>query len=216
MSKPKRTTAKAPDLSYIAEELRQFAVPIDSLEPDPENARAHPDANREATRASLAERGQVLPITVRLANRRVMTGNNTLEEARALGWTHIAAIFRDYTEDQAIAWAIAHNRTAELAQWDYQQLAALVSEHPDVDWGAAGFDAGELEGILAARDGVAEHDMPDTKEIDPDDIEDYEPDQDFFLIKIENVPPAIKDAAVAALNRTLAEIGDGTLVARAY
>ena len=105
MNKPKSKPRKkaAPDLSYIAEELRELAVPIDSLELDPENARQHPDNNRAATRASLASRGQVLPITVRLANSRVMTGNSTVEEARGLGWTHIAAIFLDYSEEQAAA-----------------------------------------------------------------------------------------------------------------
>jgi DNA modification methylase len=134
-----------PDLSYIAEELRPFAVPIDSLELDPKNARLHPEKNREATKASLAERGQVLPITVRLANRVVMTGNSTLELARELGWSHIAATFRDYTEQEAAAWAIAHNRSAELAEWDLEVLGETILEFPDVDWQAVGFDAADID-----------------------------------------------------------------------
>lgn len=177
MSKPKRT-ANTPDLHYIVEELRPFAVPIDSLELDPENARAHGDENRATVAASLRDRGQTLPITVRKANRRIMTGNCTAEEMRALGHTHVAALFFDYTEEQAIAWAIVHNRSAELAVWDYQQLAATISEHPDVDWEMAGFDAAELEGILAA----AASEQPETttvseheREIDGDEVEDEVP-----------------------------------------
>lgn len=142
MSKPK------PNLSYIAEHLRKMAVPIDSLQLDPDNARRHDEANRASIRASLVERGQVLPITVRLFNRRVMTGNGTLEEARALGWTHIAAILLDYDEAQAAAWAIAHNRSAELGQWDFEQLAATMVEFDSVDWGAVGWEASELEAII--------------------------------------------------------------------
>jgi len=152
MNKPKSKPRKkvAPDLSYIAEELRELAVPIDSLELDPENARQHPDNNRAATRASLASRGQVLPITVRLANSRVMTGNSTVEEARGLGWTHVAAIFLDYSEEQAAAWAIAHNLGASLALWDDEQLAATLREYQDaVDWVDVGFDADYLEALLA-------------------------------------------------------------------
>jgi hypothetical protein len=163
MSKQKRMPA--PDLSYIAEELRQFAVPIGSLTTDPKNARLHGEANRASTRASLVERGQTLPITVRLANSVVMTGNSTLEIARELGWLHIAATFRDYDEAQAAAWAIAHNRTAELATWDYRQLAETIAESPDSNWIDVGFEANELEAIMAhartqseAPDAPAEND----------------------------------------------------------
>jgi DNA modification methylase len=147
MSKPKRQPA--PDLSYIAEELRQFAVPIASLVLDPANARDHGEANRASVRASLTERGQTLPITVRQANRLIMTGNCTVEEMLALGHTHVAALFRDYTEAQAAAWAIAHNRTAELATWDYRQLGETMAAFPEVDWLAVGHEANELEAILA-------------------------------------------------------------------
>jgi DNA modification methylase len=147
MSKPKRQPA--PDLSYIAEELRQFAVPIASLVLDPANARDHGEANRASVRASLTERGQTLPITVRLANRVIMTGNCTVEEMLALGHTHVAALFRDYTEAQAAAWAIAHNRTAELATWDYRQLGETMAAFPEADWLAVGHEANELEAILA-------------------------------------------------------------------
>ena len=156
MSKPK------PNLSYIAEHLRKMAVPIDSLQLDPDNARRHDDANRASIRASLVERGQVLPITVRLFNRRVMTGNGTLEEARALGWTHIAAILLDYDEAQAAAWAIAHNRSAELATWDFEQLAATMVEFDSVDWGAVGWEASELEAIIAQARVEAASPTPET------------------------------------------------------
>jgi DNA modification methylase len=160
MSKPKRTPA--PDLSYIAEELRQFAVPIDSLTPDPKNARVHGEANQASTRSSLVERGQTLPITVRLANRVVMTGNSTLEIARELGWTHIAALLLDYDEAQAAAWAVAHNRTAELATWDYRQLGETMAAFPEVDWIAVGHEANELEAILAHAAVVEIQSEPET------------------------------------------------------
>jgi hypothetical protein len=55
----------------------------------------------------------------------------------------------DYDEAQAAEWAIAHNRTAELATWDYTQLAATIAAHPDVDWEGVGYDSTELEAILA-------------------------------------------------------------------
>ena len=161
MSKSKRSTAPAPspepaepspDLSYIAEDIRGSAVPIDSLVPDPKNARLHGEANRAATLSSMRSRGQTLPITVRLANRVVMTGNSTLDIAKELGWTHLAAVFLDYTEAEAAAWAIAHNHGATLATWDYRQLAETMAEFSEINWVDEGFDPSELEAIMARAD----------------------------------------------------------------
>jgi DNA modification methylase len=147
MSKPKRQPA--PDLSYIAEDLRPFAVPIDSLVLDPKNARLHNEPNIASIKASLAARGQRKPITVRRDGSIVMTGNGTVETAKALGWTHIAALFFDDDAAEAAAWAIADNRSAELATWDYRQLGETMAAFPEVDWLAVGHEANELEAILA-------------------------------------------------------------------
>ena len=170
MSKSKRPTAPAPspepaepspDLNYIAEDIRGSAVPIDSLVPDPKNARLHGEANRAATLSSMRSRGQTLPITVRLANRVVMTGNSTLDIAKELGWTHLAAVFLDYTEAEAAAWAIAHNHGATLATWDYRQLAETMAEFSEIDWVEdVKFDSSEFEAIMvAARDGLDDLDL---------------------------------------------------------
>jgi DNA modification methylase len=147
MSKPKRTPA--PDLSYIAEDLRQFAVSIASLVLDPKNARLHNEPNIASIKASLAGRGQRKPITVRRDGSIVMTGNGTVETAKALGWSHIAALFFDDDAAEAAAWAIADNRSAELATWDYRQLGETMAAFPEVDWLAVGHEANELEAILA-------------------------------------------------------------------
>jgi hypothetical protein len=152
------------DLSYIVPELRRFAVPVDSLVLDPKNANTHPDENRASVRHSLETRGQTLPITVRKASRVVMTGNCTVEETITLGRTHIAAVFLDYTEEQAAAWAISHNRTAELATWDHEQLAATIAEYPAVDWQGVGFEANELEALLAEHAKADEHDTTTVSE----------------------------------------------------
>jgi DNA modification methylase len=147
MSKPKRQPA--PDLSYIAEDLRPFAVPIGSLVLDPKNARLHNEPNLASIKASLSGRGQRKPITVRRDGSIVMTGNGTVETAKALGWTHIAALFFDDDAAEAAAWAIADNRSAELATWDYRQLGETMAAFPEVDWLAVGHEANELEAILA-------------------------------------------------------------------
>lgn len=69
---------------------------------------------------------------------------------------------------------------------------------------------------MQAADGSAEHIDKEAKSVDPDQIDPYDPDTDFFVIKIENVPPGWKEEAVAMVNETLRGVGDGTLVAKAY
>lgn len=134
--------AVAPALDYIAEPLRWLAVDVATLEHDPRNARKHSDENVEAVRRSLARFGQRTPLVVQRPNI-VRKGNATLVAARALGWTHVAAVFVEETNLDAQAYAIADNRTAELATWDDAMLEELLRELRDEDFedlGVTGFD----------------------------------------------------------------------------
>jgi len=113
-------------------------VPLDSLRPDPQNVRRHDDRNLEAVRRSLASFGQQKPI-VALRDGTVIAGNATLQAARDLGWEQIAVAWSDLDPVQAKAYAIADNRTAELAEWDWDALAQQLEE-----LGEAGFDVESL------------------------------------------------------------------------
>lgn len=104
--------AAVPVVDYIASDLREFAVPIDSVIRDPNNARMHPERNLEAIRQSLCLYSQVKPVVVRRQTRVVMAGNGTWEAAKSLGWTKIAATFVDMSDVQAAGYGLADNRTA--------------------------------------------------------------------------------------------------------
>ena len=101
---------------------------LDELKTDPANARSHSPANLEAIKSSLEAFGQQKPIVVSEAGV-VIAGNGTLEAARSLGWEALDCVTTDLAGDEAKAFAIADNRTAELAHWDYdvltEQLGAL-------------------------------------------------------------------------------------------
>jgi DNA modification methylase len=122
-----------PDLSHIAEPLRGLAMPIASVALDPANARLHAERNLAAVGASLRVYGQRKPIVVRRAGMIVTAGNGTLEAAKRLGWTHIAAVVVDDDPITATGYAIADNRTAELATWDEAALGRLLKELKDED-----------------------------------------------------------------------------------
>jgi len=127
MAKRNRVTvATEAELSHIAESLRALAVPIDSIDLDPANARKHPTENLEAIRASLRVYGQRKPIVVNRRTGTVEAGNGTLSAGRMLAWKYIAVVFVDDDSMTAAGFAIADNRTAELAEWDQAALEATL------------------------------------------------------------------------------------------
>lgn len=141
----------APDLSYIAEGLRSLALPIASLTLDPANARKHPERNLAAVENSLRRFGQRIPIVVQKQGMVVRAGNARLDCAKKLGWTHIAALVVDESDVTATAFAIADNRTAELAQWDDDVLAAILhslqtADFPIID---IGFSLEDLQSLTS-------------------------------------------------------------------
>jgi len=135
-------------LSYIAEPLRGLAVPIGSLNPDPANARTHDEKNIQAIVVSLSRFGQRSPIVVQKQGMVVRAGNGRLIAAKSLGWTHIAAIIVDESSVDATAFAIADNRTAELAGWDDETLASLLQSLPTDMREVSGFSDDDLSVVL--------------------------------------------------------------------
>ncbi len=144
-------------LDHIAEPLRKLAVPTDSLTLDPANARTHSPKNLAAIKASLTRFGQRLPIVVQREGMIVRAGNGRVMAARELGWTHIAAVVCDDENIDAVAFAIADNRSAELADWDDAALAALLDELPAETVADLGFDDDDLA-ALAGDDSDAAFD----------------------------------------------------------
>jgi ParB-like chromosome segregation protein Spo0J len=116
-------------------ELRIETVNVNSLTPDPANARRHDDKNLKAIADSLKLFGQRKPLTV-TPDSIVVTGNGTLQAAKSLGWTEIAIARTPigWTWEQIRAWALADNRTAELAEWDDKVLADQLLELDANGW----------------------------------------------------------------------------------
>lgn len=144
-------------------------VKIASLSTDPENARKHSSKNINAIAASLTNFGQQRPLVV--WDNIIIAGNGTVEAAKSLGWTDISIIRvpADWTSDQARAYALADNRTAELAEWDPETLAGQL-----VDLDSMGFNVAELGFTL---DAGKPSDFLDGLSVDetPGDLEDDGP-----------------------------------------
>jgi hypothetical protein len=116
----------------IVKQLEHLAVSIDQLHHDPSNARKHGQKNLEAIKASLHKFGQRKPIIVQKDGMVVRAGNGTLAAAKELGWKQIAAVVLDDDNATASQFAIADNRTAELAEWDEDILKFELDRFPDL------------------------------------------------------------------------------------
>ena len=129
-------------------------ISIAQLSLDPKNARKHSARNLEAIAASLLKFGQRKPLVVHRGV--VLAGNGTLEAARSLGWTEIevSEVPQDWDNDTAKAYALADNRTAELAEWDESELAKQLLELQDADWNIEelGFEVPALFDIDGDKD----------------------------------------------------------------
>lgn len=120
-------------------------VSISSLIPDPANARKHNQKNLDAIKGSLAKFGQVKPIVVD-GNNIVVAGNGTMAAAVSLGWDKLDIVRTHLTGPEAIAFALADNRTAELAEWDLDTMGPILKSLQDIDFDldSIGFDEKDL------------------------------------------------------------------------
>lgn len=144
------------DLSVVTEHhrvldgLTDLLVPIRSINPDPDNVRLHDERNLKAVRNSLNTFGQHQPVVVQRDGMVVRIGNARLQAALSLGWTHVAALIVEEGRVNAMARAIADNKTGELAVWDFQGLASQLQQLSDdgLDLELVGFESFEANMLL--------------------------------------------------------------------
>jgi DNA modification methylase len=135
---------------------------IADLTPDPQNARQHDDKNLKAIMGSLKEFGQRKPIVITEAGT-IVAGNGTVEAAKRLGWLDIEVVRvpSDWTDAQVKAFAIADNRTAELANWNQEVLTSQLLELEAEGWELSEFGFEPLEMPVNPSE-VLEDEVPET------------------------------------------------------
>lgn len=147
---PQATPAKAPGsklLGAVAQvpvgELKLWdgnpRKMIDSAEDVALNSvktwKANPRKNDEAVprlAELLREHGQRSPLVVWRKNNVIYKGNTTYKAARFLGWDKIAVVYADFPSEQAaIAYGIADNKSSEWSDWDDNALSKLLKSDSD-------------------------------------------------------------------------------------
>jgi DNA modification methylase len=158
---------QATGLAALAERIELW--PIDRLHPYERNPRTHSEAQVDQIAASIVEFGWTNPILID-ENAGILAGHGRLLAARKLGLPEVPVIrFEHLSEAQKRAYILADNQIALQAGWDdallAEELAWLRDERFDLD--LIGFDASELERLLALADGEAVSDETEDEVPEP-------------------------------------------------
>lgn len=142
----------APDLSYIAEPLRPFAIPVDSLTSLVGNPRR---GDVDALVEILRKFGQRQILTARRhddGTLELTVGNHRWLAAKHLGWSHVAVIVCDDDDQEARAWSLAENHSHDMGDYDAAELAEFISTVEDLDLLAiTGYSPLDVDSILGAK-----------------------------------------------------------------
>lgn len=159
----------------VLPELERFLVPVESLNFDPKNPQVHPARNLEAIQASFTEHGQDQLLVVQKDGMIVRKGNGRLKAAKALGWTHIAALVVDEPTPNGIRRGLADNQASYLAERDDKILADLLADLEESTQDmppVAGFTMEEIDALLDAGRG---DDLTDGVDFGRSDPENFKP-----------------------------------------
>ena len=108
-----------------------------------ENNPRHNEKAVEAVAESIKQFGFKVPVIID-SNYIIVAGHTRVKAAKLLGLETVPCIIADdLTPEQAKAFRLADNKTAELAEWDFNALEKELAEL-DIDMQQFGFDIEEI------------------------------------------------------------------------
>ena len=115
-------------------------IPVGQLKPYEKNARKHAEYDIGQIAKSIEQYGFNDPIGIWGKDNIIVEGHGRLLAAKKPGMKEVPCIrIDDMTDEQRRAYAIMHNKTAELSSWDFDLLAEDIGELDfsgfDIDWG---------------------------------------------------------------------------------
>lgn len=168
-------------------DLKIEYLPLKALKPYERNARKHGKEDVEAVAACIRETGFNDPIGIWSDKNIIVEGHGRLLAAKKLGMKEVPCIRLDHlTDEQRKAYALAHNKTAELSSWDVDLLNLELEDITDIDMEQFGFDL-------------------------PDPLADMEAVDDDYEISVPEQPKA-KYGEIYQLGRHRLMCGDSTVL----
>ena len=138
------------NMNNIAEALKPLAVPVNSVRPDPRNARAHDERNINTISKSLEIYGQRKPVICNSKTKIIQAGNGLWTAAKELNWDKIAVVFVDDNEEIARAYSLMDNQSGLLSEWDLPVLKDTLEllDNGAFDMSETGFTSEEIEDLM--------------------------------------------------------------------
>ena len=120
-------------------------IKIKDLKPYERNARKHEAVDVAAIAKSIEAFGFNDPVGVWGPQNVIVEGHGRVMAAKQLGMTEVPCIrLDDLTDEQRRAYALAHNKTAELSTWDAELLPLELEDLPTIDMTGFGFDISKV------------------------------------------------------------------------
>lgn len=142
-------------------ELKIEYVGVDDIKPYENNARTHGKEDLKAIVQSIYEFGFNDPIGV--WHNVIVEGHGRLLAAKEVGLTKVPIIRLDeLSDEQRKAYMLAHNKTAELSNWDIDVLASEIKDITEFDMSEFGFDLSALNDEDAQE--IIEDEVPEVPE----------------------------------------------------
>lgn len=122
------------------ENLKIEYLPVGDLKPYARNARRHTNKDINTIIESIKEFGFADPIGIWSEKNIVVEGHGRLIAAKKLGMEEVPCIRLDHlTDEQRRAYALAHNKTAEMSSWLDEMLREELDSIADIDMTNFGF-----------------------------------------------------------------------------
>lgn len=121
-------------------ELKIEYLPLEALTPYERNARKHEAADIATIKNSIKEFEMCDPIGIWGDKNIIVEGHGRLLALKELGHTQAPCIRLDHlTDEQRRAYALAHNKTAEMSAWDFEKLEEELAAAENIDMAQFGF-----------------------------------------------------------------------------
>lgn len=136
------------------EELKIEYLPVNSLTPYENNAKIHEDYDIDAICESIKKFGFNDAIGIWGKDNIIVEGHGRYLACKRLGITLVPCVRLDHlTDEERKAYALAHNKTAELSNWNWDLLKSELEElTEEVDMALFGFKINDDEIINDDKD----------------------------------------------------------------
>lgn len=122
-------------------DLKIEMIPVDELTEYENNARNHGDIDIQAIKDSIETFGFNDPIGIWSEKNTIVEGHGRLQAAKELGMNEVPCLRLDHlTDEERRAYGLAHNKTAELSEWNFAELNIELAGIKAIDMSKLGFE----------------------------------------------------------------------------